>query len=114
VVGSLLTAIGSFILQAKTSDVHVVEEVKICTANITKPDIAPQLREYLKERLYWNAAIWMHYRPDFFVGAQRLDFGPVDTKILGTARGIKDCSTSEEVYWAVLEKFRIQKESAMP
>jgi len=110
-VGAVLAGV---VLYYATYDMRTLEEVKVCTANIQKTDIEPQLREYLKERLYWNAAVWMRNRRDFFTGSQQLDFGPVDTKVLGNARGIKDSSSSLEVYEAALKKFGMQRKPQPP
>ena len=102
IAGAIITTVG---LYFAFFDFHVLEEIKVCRANIEKPDISPQLRECLKERLYWNVAVWMRHRRDFFTGSSRLDYGPIETNALGTARGIKDCSSSEEVYRGALTKF---------
>ncbi len=90
-------------------DSHSIEEIKICTANLdfaTEYNMHPQLREYLKERLYWNASMHMRYRADFFSQSMKLDYGPVDTSVLGFITGIKDSASPDEVYNDALKKFK--------
>jgi hypothetical protein len=76
---------------------HAVEEFKICHSHLAQDaeKLAPQTKEYMKERLYWNAAVWIEPKR---ISSYRFDFGPVDVSLLGAARGIKDDSTSEEIY----------------
>jgi hypothetical protein len=79
------------------SNQHALEEFKMCYWNLTFNDssLTPQTKEYLKDRLYWNAVV--HIKPNSFPN-YRFDFGPVDVSLLGTARGRKDCSSALEVY----------------
>jgi hypothetical protein len=82
---------------------HAVEEFKMCHMNLTfnATNLTPQTREYLKSRLYWNAVV--HIPANCFPEYQ-FDFGPVDDLALAGVDGIKDCSTSLEVYNAAMEK----------
>ncbi len=82
---------------------HAVEEFKMCYVNLTHggTNLAPQTREYLKERLYWNAVVHI---PAGFFPEYRFDFGPIEESTLAGARGIKDCSTSREVYDDAMSK----------
>lgn len=84
-------------------DSHTLDEFKVSYSNLKNKDISPQLREYLKERIYWNMAVWMRKRNDFFNGYYP-DFGPVNKEILGNVSGIKDCSTSKEVYEQAMKR----------
>ena len=85
---------------------HPIEESKLCYLALTDhPDrLQPQTREYLKSRLYSNAANWV--RPSWMTGWQ-LDFGPVDDTALGGVVAIKDASSSAEIYHAALTKHGI-------
>jgi hypothetical protein len=76
---------------------HVIEESKLCyDALKNHPDkLQSQTREYLKERLYWNAAVWVS---PSWISDWQIDFGPVDDAALGDLRGIKDWSSSAQVY----------------
>ncbi|MEP6671055.1 MAG: hypothetical protein ABJF10_17985 [Chthoniobacter sp.] len=78
-----------------------VEEAKICYAALRyAPDrLTPQLREYLKGRLYWNAAYWI--QPSWLVG-WHIDFGPVDESLLDNVPWAKDASPGDEVYHAAM------------
>lgn len=85
-------------------DSHAIEEFKMCHVNLTthcSTNLTPQTREYLKERLYWNAAVLI---PAGFFPDYQFDFGPVDESALNGITGIKDCSTSQDVYEYAMEK----------
>ena len=89
---------------------HSTEESKLCFAAL-KDDSAklhPQTREYLKARLYWNAAVWMT-RPQ--MSGWDFDFGPVDDSALGGIVAIKDASSSADVYRDALSKHGITPKS---
>jgi hypothetical protein len=85
---------------------HPIEESKLCYLALTDHSdrLQPQTREYLKARLYSNAAIWV--RPSWMAGWQ-LDFGPVDDAALGGVIAIKDASSTAEIYQAALTKHGI-------
>lgn len=82
---------------------HPIEESKLCYLALTEHSdrLQPQTREYLKARLYSNAAIWV--RPSWMAGWQ-FDFGPVDDTTLGGVVAIKDASSTAEIYQAALSK----------
>ena len=82
---------------------HPIEESKLCYLALTDhPDrLQPQTREYLKARLYSNAANWVH--PSWMAGWQ-LDFGPVDDTALGGVIAIKDSTGTSEIYQAALTR----------
>ena len=63
-----------------------VAEAKVCYAALTESNqtLQPQTREYLKARLYWDAAV--EIRPGWLDG-WHIDFGPVDDgALLGASR----------------------------
>ena len=82
---------------------HSTEESKICFAALQNDSakLNPQTREYLKARLYWNAAVWMT-RPQ--MSGWNFDFGPVDDSALAGLVAIKDASSSADVYRDALSK----------
>lgn len=98
--GALLAAWGVGMLRSRY---HPIEEAKLCYAALTNPDLRlqPQTREYLKGRLYWNAAIWI--KPSW-LDDWHLDFGPVEEKSLDGLRFVKDASSADEVYKAALDR----------
>ena len=83
-----------------------VEESKLChEALANHPEkLQPQLREYLKARYYWNAAVWIS--PSWQAGWQT-DFVPVDDSLLAGLDPYKDASTSSEIYEAALRKHHL-------
>lgn len=89
---------------------HPIEESKLCYLALTDhPErLQPQTREYLKARLYSNAAIWV--RPSWMAGWQ-LDFGPVDDSALGDLIAIKDAASTTEIYHAALSRHGITPKS---
>ncbi len=95
-------------------DRYAIEEIKVCEANLAYHNPSPQLREYLKTRLYWNAAHNMRYRDDFFTGSLKLDYGPVDTHILGEISGIKDAASPRDIYTMALARFEIKETQHVP
>ena len=80
-----------------------IEEAKICyNALIESPaSLDPQTREYLKARLYSNAATWIRAG---WLDGWHLDFGPVDDTALAGLDPIKDAETTRDVYEAALRK----------
>jgi len=79
-----------------------VEEAKICYSALTSAKtLAPQTREYLKGRLYWNAARWIS--PDWLEG-WHIDFGPVNDTNLAGIVFVKDAVSNLEIYQEALQK----------
>jgi len=80
-----------------------IEEAKMCYLALTQTPsvLQPQTREYLKGRLYWNAAVWIS--PSWLDG-WHIDFGPVDESALAGLYVVKDASTNAEVYQAAITK----------
>jgi hypothetical protein len=80
-----------------------IDEAKMCYSALTnsKLELQPQAREYLKGRLYWNAAIWIS---PSWLNDWHIDFGPVDDSALAGLDFAKDASTSKEVYQEALRK----------
>ena len=80
-----------------------VREATMCYVALTDSTttLQPQTREYLKGRLYWNAAV--EIRPGYLDG-WRIDFGPVDTTALMGLGYIKDAATDDDIYQAALRR----------
>ncbi|MDD4869266.1 MAG: hypothetical protein PHR77_01805 [Kiritimatiellae bacterium] len=83
--------------------IHAMEEFKMSYFNLTlnATNLNPQTKEYLKERLYWNAVVYLKSNE---CPESTFDFGPVDESVLRHVTGIKDCSTSSEVYESAMKK----------
>jgi len=93
---------GFFYGRATHQEYKPVEEFRTAHILLTDgSDLNPQLREYLKLRVYWNAAVMI--RSEWLEG-YKFDFGPVDESILGDAGKIKGPSKIEEFYPAAMEK----------
>lgn len=77
-VGAILMA---FAFRAYLADQHALEETRLALLNLSKPEaaLAPQLREYLKARVYANAARWATAGS---LAGVKIDFGPVNMDIL--------------------------------
>lgn len=82
---------------------HPIEESKLCYVALKEhPErLQPQTREYLKARLYWNAARWV--RPSWMAGWE-IDFGPVDDSALGGLDATKDATSTSDIYRDALSK----------
>lgn len=75
-------------------------EFRVHLNNLQRKDLTPQLREYLKSRIYYLASIM----PKKDLPKENFDYGPVDEVVLAGASGIKDASTPKEVYDRAMEK----------
>ena len=75
-------------------------EFKIEYANLEQAEMSPQLREYLKSRLYYLAS---ELEPRDLQGFH-FDFGPVDEVLLAGATGIKDPTSNADVYRFAMTK----------
>jgi len=62
-------------------------------------DLNPQLREYLKARLYSASA---NYVNEGWMDGWDIDFGPVDDSVLAPVYAIKNASPTDELYQAAL------------
>jgi len=80
-----------------------VEEAKICYHNLVehRDTMSPQLREFLKARLYSTAA---SYIDEGWLDGWTIDFGPVDDSILSPIYSIKNASETNNVYQSALHK----------
>lgn len=80
-----------------------IEEAKICYTNLEQDpqSQSPQLREYLKARLYSASA---NYISEGWLDGWQIDFGPVDDSVLGGVYAIKNASETREVYEAALSR----------
>ena len=76
----------------------------MCYAALTSPEktLQPQTREYLKGRLYWNAAHWID--DSSMLEGWHLDFGPIDASALGGLGFAKDATGADEIYKAALAR----------
>ena len=78
-----------------------IEEAKISYYNLEEhwAGLDPQLREYLKARLYSASA---NYVNEGWMDGWDIDFGPVDDSVLAPVYAIKNASPTDEVYQAAL------------
>jgi hypothetical protein len=89
---------------------HALEETKLCgiALRLYSSELHPQTREYLKARLYSNAAFWVS--PSWMEGILS-DYGPVDDIVLKGVPAIKGDVSNEEVYQLAMEKNGIPRGS---
>ena len=82
---------------------HALEETKLCDISVNDKMITlhPQTREYLKARLYSNAAYWIS--PSWMEGMMS-DMGPVDEAVLSRIIAIKGPETTRDAYQRAMEK----------
>lgn len=83
-------AIGSFWGFIQGGFQHALMENKLAVANIPKAD--PQLREYLKARIYSNVLAYYPNKTGYLL-QKDWDHGPVDRSVLGEIHPYKDPST---------------------
>lgn len=80
---------------------EMLAEFKIHYANLLQhTDLTPQLREYLKSRLYFLASELESRDLSGF----HFNFGPVDEKLLAGASGIKGPETETDTYKVAMAK----------
>lgn len=87
-------AFGLRYLGVRASHSEMLAEFKIDYANLEQAKLTPQLREYLKSRIYFLAS---ELEPRDLQGF-RFDFGVVDEGLLGGATGIKGPDSNADVY----------------
>ena len=107
VIGGLVGAtVGLAISVTKFAANERLNEFKVVQANLS-PDrkLSPQLREFLKARLYYVA---MSLGPHDTAGMQ-VDFGPVDESLLGEADPRKEPVGYAELYQDVLKRYGIER-----
>ncbi|MFD0893569.1 hypothetical protein KBB96_07525 [Luteolibacter ambystomatis] len=75
-------------------------EFRIHLNNLQRKDLTPQLREYLKSRIYYLASVM----PKQDLPKDNFDYGPVDETVLAGASGIKDATSPKEVYERAMAK----------
>ncbi len=87
----------------ENQEYQAIEEAKLCYLNLEKhsSEMSPQLREYLKARLYSAAA---NYINEGWLDGWNINFGPVDDKVLSPIYAIKNASDTEETYKAALQR----------
>lgn len=91
---------GSQYAGVRSSKAEMLAEFKIHYANLQRTELTPQLREYLKSRLYFLAS---GLEPRDLSGFH-FDFGPVDEKLLAGASGIKGPETESDTYKIAMAK----------
>lgn len=103
VAGVILGSAGTWGFGLFSTSYHPIEEAKLCHLALSEhsASLQPQLREYLKGGLYWNASVWIS--PSWLRG-WGIDFGPVDESALAGISPIKDAASCEEVYRDALRK----------
>jgi hypothetical protein len=87
-------ALGLRFASIRGSHSEMLAEFKIDYANLEQAGLTPQLREYLKSRLYFLAS---ELEPRDLQGFH-FDFGAVDESLLGGATGIKGPESNADVY----------------
>jgi hypothetical protein len=88
--GALLGVILGFKLGWRQSSFQVaLQENKVARANLTSTNTAPQLREYLKARVYYNVHRYFPSKSGYLLKSD-WDFGPVDRNALGRLVVFKD------------------------
>jgi hypothetical protein len=84
------------------------EEFRFCNWNLEHQDkLQPQLREYLKARLYWTALAYVKkgYYPEY----SNFDYGPVDESLLENIECYKELISHKEVYEMAIKKHGASK-----
>lgn len=78
------------------------EELKLTAANLERNslDMSPQLREYLKARSYTLLAGGIRKG---WVDGYRVDYGPIDRKVLGDLIIVKGPESDEDLYRLAME-----------
>ncbi|MBL8523649.1 MAG: hypothetical protein JNN20_08170 [Betaproteobacteria bacterium] len=107
-IGSMLTALSLWYLAGARDFFHALEETRMANGMITQKEVpvAPQLREYLKGRVYWNAAVWI---PKGWLFGANIDHGPIDEKVLGDVGIAKDGTPALDVYLHAIKKHQSGK-----
>jgi hypothetical protein len=106
-VGAALTALLLWYVAGARDFFHALEESRMANGALTQKEVqlSPQLREYLKGRLYWNAAVWI---PKGWLDSD-IDHGPIDETALGSLRIAKDGTENIDVYLSAIKKHRSEK-----
>ena len=81
---------------------QILGEFKVHYRNLQGGGLSPQLREYLKSRLYFLACSLE--RRDLY--QVEFDFGPVDEKLLDGASGIKGPEAESDTYGRAMTKHK--------
>ncbi|MGC4016581.1 MAG: hypothetical protein QM755_18980 [Luteolibacter sp.] len=75
-------------------------EFRVHLNNLQRKDLSPQLREYLKSRIYYLATVM----PKADLPKDNFDYGPIDETVLAGASGIKDATPPQEIYERAMAK----------
>ena len=87
--------IGFYVGTFNGVEIHAVEESRLARLALSEEDgfkLSPQLKEYLKGRLYWNSAIHIG---DGYVSSLLKDYGPVDSNLLDGVIYAKDPTSGD-------------------
>jgi hypothetical protein len=89
--------IGSICGSKSASFGAALQENKVAAANLQfyGTNLTPQLREYLKTRIYCNVNVFYPNTPGYLL-EKDWDFGPVDKNILGKILVFKD---PDQIVW---------------
>jgi hypothetical protein len=93
-------ALGFHFASVQGSHSEMLAEFKVDYANLEQTELTPQLREYLKSRLYFLAS---QLEPRDLQGF-RFDFGSVDEKSLDGASAVKGPESNADVYAFAMTK----------
>ncbi|HET6408622.1 MAG TPA: hypothetical protein VFG14_12125 [Chthoniobacteraceae bacterium] len=99
---ALGVAVGIFLIGNASWKAPIIAEFKVHHHNLQSENLEPQLREYLKSRIY-SLATLLESRD---LQGYQFDFGPPDTKILAGVSGIKGAETEIEIYQLAQRKHR--------
>ena len=97
---------GAIVTYWCVGDRHALAELKLTQVQLSRysTTMSPQLREYLKCRLYLNVCE-VRKRTDFFKGSRaEVDFGPVDLTILDGVSAIKGPESPGDLYRNALSR----------
>src|SRR4029077_15828923 len=101
VVGVLVGLLFGFILGwYRARHDQMLAECKVHYANLRYQQVSPQLREYLKSRIYYLAT---SLDPVEMWG-WRFDFGPVDTNALGNVTAHKEPMALSDAYQTAMQR----------
>jgi hypothetical protein len=107
VIGGLVGAtLGFAVAVQKFANQGQVAEFKILQKNLAAdPPPQPQLREYLKARLYYVA---MGLTPQDVAG-QKIDYGPVEPQVLGRIDPRQETVAWDQLYQDVLTRYGLER-----
>lgn len=81
-------------------------KIAYCHLKYNNDKLTPQTREYLKDHLYWEIAVFL---PKSYLIGWDFDFGPVNEQLLNGIDGRKDAVSAQETYSRALLKLDSRK-----